>query len=168
MFKISNYWTACARLDSGYLVSCHLCWFVLGLQVLCYVAQNTFRQKNSQTFYNKIYSGNISALCIEIWMKRLLKNRHHNDKKYNSVTINTASFQYSNFFPQEGIAPCGSADSRYWGYAITLRHTTLIGLLWMSDQPDSKTSTWQQNTHMRQAFMAPAGFEPVISETERP
>ena len=38
----------------------------------------------------------------------------------------------------------------------------------MSDQPDSKTSTWQHNTRMKQAFMLPAGFEPVISETEQP
>jgi hypothetical protein len=41
-------------------------------------------------------------------MKRLLKNRHDKDKKYNTVTINTFLFQSSNFFPQEGIAPSGS------------------------------------------------------------
>jgi len=41
--------------------------------------------KSSETFYDKIYSRNISALCIEKWMKRLLKNRHNNDKKYDSV-----------------------------------------------------------------------------------
>jgi len=43
-----------------------------------------------------------------------------------------------------------------------------MGLQWMSDQPNSKASTWQHNTHKRQELMAPAGFEPLISEKERP
>jgi hypothetical protein len=38
----------------------------------------------------------------------------------------------------------------------------------MSNQPNSKTSTWQHNTHKRQELMAPVGFKPLISETERP
>ena len=38
----------------------------------------------------------------------------------------------------------------------------------MSDQPDSETSTWQRNSPKRHAFTVPAGFEPVISEAERP
>ena len=128
-----------ARRQLSSVVSSVLFCFVVAGALLCCTKHNS--AINNQTFYNKIYSRNISLLCIEKWTKRLLKNRHNNDKKYNTVTINSSLFQSSNFFPQEGVAPSGSGNSYYWGYAFTLRHITLMGLQWMSDQPNSKAST---------------------------
>jgi hypothetical protein len=37
--------------------------------------------------------------------------------------------------------PSGSGPPHYRGSTITLRHTTLDRLLYMSDQPDAQTST---------------------------
>ena len=44
----------------------------------------------------------------------------------------------------------------------------LVGVLWMSDQPDAETSTWQHNTHNRQTSTPPVGFEPAIPESQQP
>jgi hypothetical protein len=43
-----------------------------------------------------------------------------------------------------------------------------IGLLWTSDRPVEETSIWQHNTHKRQTFTSPAGFDPAILASERP
>jgi len=43
-----------------------------------------------------------------------------------------------------------------------------VVLLWMSDQPDAETSTWQHNTQKRQTSMPQAEFEPTIPVSERP
>jgi hypothetical protein len=51
----------------------------------------------------------------------------------------------------------------YWGFVILLRHT--VGLLWTSDQPVAKASTYtgQHNIEtQRQTSMPRAGFEPMI------
>jgi hypothetical protein len=40
-----------------------------------------------------------------------------------------------------------------------------VGLFWMSDQPEAKTT---QNTHKRHTSMPPAGFEITIPASERP
>ena len=44
-----------------------------------------------------------------------------------------------------------------------------VGLLWTSDKPDTGTSTYTtHNTYNRQTSMPPAGFEPIITASERP
>jgi hypothetical protein len=44
-----------------------------------------------------------------------------------------------------------------------------VELLWTSDQPDVKTSTWQHTTLTRdKTSMPPVGFEPTIPASERP
>jgi hypothetical protein len=51
---------------------------------------------------------------------------------------------------------------------MLLRHT--VGLLWTSDQPVAKVSTYtgQHNTEtQRQTSMPQAGFEPTIPATKR-
>jgi hypothetical protein len=49
---------------------------------------------------------------------------------------------------------------------ITLRQTTLGRT---NDQPEAKTSTLTiHNTHKRQIFMPPTGFEPATPASERP
>ena len=40
-----------------------------------------------------------------------------------------------------------------------------VGFLWTSDQPDAETSTY--NTHKRQTYILPAGFEPAIPASEQ-
>jgi hypothetical protein len=42
----------------------------------------------------------------------------------------------------------------------------LVGLLWMTDQPDAETSTWQHNTQKRQTSTPSAVFEPPIPESK--
>jgi hypothetical protein len=43
-----------------------------------------------------------------------------------------------------------------------------VGLLWTSDQPDTKTSIWQHKTPTWEKFHAPAGFEPTIPASGQP
>jgi len=43
-----------------------------------------------------------------------------------------------------------------------------IELLWTSDQPDAKTSTWQHITLARQTSMSPVAFEHEVPASERP
>jgi hypothetical protein len=55
------------------------------------------------------------------------------------------------------------------GFLITHNDASQsVGLLWTSDQSVAETSTWQYNTHNRQTFMPPVGFEHTISAGERP
>ena len=51
----------------------------------------------------------------------------------------------------------------------TLIHTHSVGLLWTSDRPVAEAPTCQHTTfNKRQAFMPPAGIEPLIPASERP
>ena len=44
-----------------------------------------------------------------------------------------------------------------------------VGLLWTSDQPEAKTSTWQHTTRSREWHPCPAaGSEPAIPAKEQP
>jgi hypothetical protein len=42
-----------------------------------------------------------------------------------------------------------------------------VGLLWTSDLCDANTGRLPDNTHNRQTFMLPAGFEPASPASER-
>jgi len=57
----------------------------------------------------------------------------------------------------------------YRGFTITLRHTT-VGRTpldeWSAQRRDLYLTT--RNTHNRQTFMPPAGFEPTVPASERP
>ena len=45
----------------------------------------------------------------------------------------------------------------------------LAGLIWISDQPDTEASTWQQhNTHCRETSTPPARFKTAILASEQP
>jgi hypothetical protein len=62
----------------------------------------------------------------------------------------------------------GPESPHYRGFKITITPQS-VGLLWMSDQPNAETSTWQKtNTYKGQTLMLPAGFEPAIPASERP
>jgi hypothetical protein len=43
----------------------------------------------------------------------------------------------------------GPRPPRCWGFEITLRHITILGLLWTSDRPVAWTSTWNDTTLSR-------------------
>jgi hypothetical protein len=63
----------------------------------------------------------------------------------------------------------GPRPPHTWGFEITHKHTTLLELLWTSDQPDAETSTWQHTTLTTDRHPClPAGFEPTIPASERP
>jgi hypothetical protein len=51
-------------------------------------------------------------------------------------------------FCSSGATACsGPGPSQYWGFTITLRHTShSVGLLWAGDQPDAETSARQHIT----------------------
>jgi hypothetical protein len=66
-------------------------------------------------------------------------------------------------------APSGRGPPHYRGFTITLRHTTLGRTPldeWSARCRDLYLTT--HNTHNRQTFMPPAGFEPTIPANERP
>ena len=49
----------------------------------------------------------------------------------------------------------------------SFRHTTIGKLLWMSDKPDAKISTWQHTTLTRDRHPIPqTGFEPALPTSE--
>ena len=43
-----------------------------------------------------------------------------------------------------------------------------VGFLWISDQPDTETSTWQHTKHYEEATTPPRGFEPTVPVSEQP
>ena len=67
-------------------------------------------------------------------------------------------------------APSWPRPPYSWGFCITLSYTPhSVELLWTSDRLDAENSTCTtHSTHNRQTFMPPVGFEPTISEGERP
>ena len=72
-------------------------------------------------------------------IKRNAKEELNTREKYMSEEIRIGFFY--------GVtAPSGPGPPRNRGFTITLRHNTLGGLLWTSDQPDAETSTWQHTT----------------------
>ena len=42
-----------------------------------------------------------------------------------------------------------------------------VGFVGKTDRPDAETCTWKQNTHNRQIYIPPAGFEPADPTSER-
>jgi hypothetical protein len=79
-------------------------------------------------------------------------------------------FKHFNYLMSHGAtAPRGPGRPHYQGFTITLRHTTLGRTPlheWSARRRDLYLTT--HNTHNREIFVAPAGFEPVIPATERP
>jgi hypothetical protein len=66
-------------------------------------------------------------------------------------------------------APSGTGPPHYQGFTITLRHTTL------RRTPLDEWSAWcidlnltTNNTHTRQTFIFPVGFEPAIPANKQP
>jgi len=52
--------------------------------------------------------------------------------------------------------PSGPRPRQYRSFMIILRHASQsVGLLWTSDQFDSKTSTWQRTTITREKVLCP-------------
>jgi hypothetical protein len=43
-----------------------------------------------------------------------------------------------------------------------------VGLLWMSDQPDKETFTWQHTHHYKETTIPPRGFEPTVLASKPP
>jgi len=45
---------------------------------------------------------------------------------------------------------CSCIVGYYYTWSHSVKHTNSVRPLWMRDQPDTETSTWQHNTHNRQ------------------
>jgi hypothetical protein len=73
------------------------------------------------------------------------------------------------FFSNGSTAPWGPRPPHYWGFTITLRHTTL-GRTPLDEWPARRRDLYltTHNTHKRQTSMPPAGFEPINPVSERP
>jgi hypothetical protein len=73
------------------------------------------------------------------------------------------------FFSHSSTALVGLGLLICWGFEITLRHTTRCRTPlddWSARCRDLYMTTY--NTHKRQTFMSPAGFEPAVQADERP
>ena len=82
---------------------------------------------------------------------------------------NTAPGNYFKFFFLRCFDAITGHGLPVWGFAITPRHTTLGRTPldeWSARRTDHYLTT--HNTHKRQTSMPPVGFEPTISESERP
>jgi hypothetical protein len=76
---------------------------------------------------------------------------------------------HNNFFTMARQPPSGQRPPHYREFIITLRHTTLSRTPldeWSARRRDLYLTT--NNTQNRQTSMPPLGFEPAISEIERP
>jgi hypothetical protein len=99
---------------------------------------------------------------------------------FNPQTMQPVASSYSNYaipatlvnvriFFHGATAPSGPGSPHYWGFTITLRCTTLCRT------PLDDWSAWcidlyltTHNTHTRQIFLFPVGFEPAIPASEWP
>jgi len=75
---------------------------------------------------------------------------------------NTHKHRYLHFLLESG-------PPHYRDFTITLRHTTLVGTnlgVWSVERRHLYLTT--HNTHNRQTFVLPAGFETAFPATERP
>jgi len=73
------------------------------------------------------------------------------------------------FSCQDSTTPSGPRPTHYRGSMITLRHTTLSRTplyKWSARRRDIYLTTG--NTHKIRTSIPPAGFNPTISENERP
>ena len=86
-----------------------------------------------------------------------------------AVKTNIPWHKWIKFFFHGATAPIGPGTplTRLHDH-IQLHTPQLVWFLWMSDQPDSKTSTWQHTalTRDRQTSIPPAAFEPTIPASE--
>jgi hypothetical protein len=67
---------------------------------------------------------------------------YHVHKAYSKHTHTQTVLPHSLMMQQALVG--GPGPPHYQSFTITLRH--LVQLLWMSDHPDTETSTWQQTT----------------------
>jgi hypothetical protein len=84
--------------------------------------------------------------------------------------INTSSMPWKRiFFPMAGQPLGGLGLVILRRFTITLRHTTL-GRTPLDEGPSRRRDLYltTHNTHKRQTFMPPVGFEPMILVSERP
>jgi hypothetical protein len=102
----------------------------------------------------------------------VLGNYLPSDTALNHRTLdssNKPSFSWSTS-SHGATAPSGPGPPHYWGFTITLRQRNTLGRSpldeWSARRRDLYLTT--HNTHKRQTSMTPAGFEPVISASERP
>jgi hypothetical protein len=89
--------------------------------------------------------------------------------KFHICSLHSVLQSYHHHHHQWLYSPCGPWPPHTGGFIIYFRH--LVGLLWTSDQPVAKASTYtgQHNIRtQRQTSMPPAGFEPTIPATKWP
>jgi len=72
-------------------------------------------------------------------------------------------------FSHRAAAPSGPEPLHYWGFMITLRHTTLGSTL-LDERLDRRSNVHltTHNSHKGQTSMLPTGSEPTIPARERP
>ena len=62
-----------------------------------------------------------------------------------------------------------SGYSLWFGFEITVRHSTLGRTLWTINRPVAETATWQHITFSTDRHPCPpVGFEPAITASDRP
>ena len=150
-----TFWALCKTFATSNFHSCHDSWLS---------SQFSSRKKTTLT---RIFAD--FSICNFVYYNLSMYSDFGPDKK-NEVHLtkrpmhNYMTDIYNFFVSGEGPRPPHSR-----GFWITHNDAPQsIGLLWTSDQLVAKTSTWQHNTHNRQMYMPPLGFEPTISAGERP
>jgi hypothetical protein len=73
------------------------------------------------------------------------------------VLLPESTIVYNCFFNNGATAPSGSGTPHYRGFTIIPYTAHSVGLLWTSDQPDAKTSTWK-HTALTTDVPAPSGI----------
>jgi len=108
---------------------------------------------------------------IDLTDWRGVKTNIRTDRGVNCASLTICSVQvFPSPFPNHGtIIPGGPVPAQCHGFTITLRHTTLGRTRldeWSAQHRDLYVTT--HNTHMRETFMPPVGFEPAIPVREWP
>ena len=100
-----------------------------------------------------------------------VRNRAQNNCQFYYITAEDIDYSTRDilFFLHGETAPSGASPSRYWGFTITLRHTTLGRTTvdkWSTRRTDIHLTA--HNTHRRKISTPAAAFEPAIPVRQRP
>ena len=98
---------------------------------------------------------------------RAKKGKKQTKKKKKKISYNLRS-KIADFFFHGATAPSGPKSPYCWGFAISLRHTTLGRTPldeWSARRRDLYLT--KHNTHNRRTSMPPARNEPAIPTSER-
>jgi len=89
------------------------------------------------------------------WQRRLTNTLYNNTKNAIIIWKTTTDEAWNHFYFLWRLDSIPGHALPLRGLAITLSHTSLSRILWMSDQPDADTSNWHHTTLTKERHPLP-------------